>query len=689
MPKILLKRNSISGVIPRLDEIESGELVYNIADGILYAKKLVNSVESIVNFTKSELEKVDEGGKTGWVLSGDDRDLKLDIGQYAIDLTMSDGLAGTKTDYFGAAGNYSTSFGFNTIALGADSIAIGRQNTSGGHHSFTSGVGNITGEAVQIQAVDLNTKTLTLRDKDNIILEPDDTIEIFGISNFNAESPEFFIENNQVDSYDDTTGDLILKDDIINTSGVLLYIINTDRVDSSKAISSLASGFSNTITKNYGVAFGYRNAVTGVNSIAVGFESSAVEENTVAMGYRTRAEAKGSFAVGSMAKAQGIKSLALGSNVISEGDYSQSFGNYSIASGLCSHAEGYSTESAGDYSHTEGRGTFAPNNYMTACGLYNTGVSGTLFEIGNGIDENQTKNALEVYQDGKVIAPSLTTTLIDDVNTDNKVLITKEYADNTYGGGTGTQSELERITENGKTGWALLGDDRTYKADIGSHALDFSVVDPAVGSGSYGASGSYSTAEGSQTTASNSYTHAEGYKTTASGVASHAEGYNTVASGDYTHADGYGTIAPNKAMHACGSFNTGETNTIFEVGIGIDDLNRNNALEIDTDGVIVAPQLSTVEIDNAPSRVIITKEWIQASGNLGISRYTEDFDSGDNQTEFTVSRSFNSGQENVYVNGVIQKPNRYSIAAGQNDTTIITFNNGLSEFDWVRIEYFI
>lgn len=50
--------------------------------------------------------------------------------------------------------------------------------------------------------------------------------------------------------------------------------------------------------------------------------------------------------------------------------------------------------------------------------------------------------------------------------------------------------------------------------------------------------GSYSVAEGSDTTASADFSHAEGYGTIASEISSHAEGCGTIAASSYQHAQG-------------------------------------------------------------------------------------------------------------------------------------------------------
>jgi hypothetical protein len=70
------------------------------------------------------------------------------------------------------------------------------------------------------------------------------------------------------------------------------------------------------------------------------------------------------------------------------------------------------------------------------------------------------------------------------------------------------------------------------------------------------ASGAASHAEGGDTTASESYAHAEGNNTTASGMSAHAEGQNTTASGGYAHAEGQNTTASGAAAHAEGGGTT-------------------------------------------------------------------------------------------------------------------------------------
>ena len=75
-------------------------------------------------------------------------------------------------------------------------------------------------------------------------------------------------------------------------------------------------------------------------------------------------------------------------------------------------------------------------------------------------------------------------------------------------------------------------------------------------------------AEGRETTASGQYSHSEGYSTTASGLNSHAEGETTTASGDYSHAEGYYTTAIGDSSHAEGRETTASKNNSHAEGTG-------------------------------------------------------------------------------------------------------------------------
>lgn len=99
--------------------------------------------------------------------------------------------------------------------------------------------------------------------------------------------------------------------------------------------------------------------------------------------------------------------------------------------------------------------------------------------------------------------------------------------------------------------------------------------------------GSYSHAEGTETqvTSTGTYGHAEGANTKVIGVAAHAEGTYTEAHGYASHASGDHTKATGDAQTVVGQYNVADTNMLFIVGNGTDDLNRRNGFTVNKNGV--------------------------------------------------------------------------------------------------------
>ena len=109
------------------------------------------------------------------------------------------------------------------------------------------------------------------------------------------------------------------------------------------------------------------------------------------------------------------------------------------------------------------------------------------------------------------------------------------------------------------------------------------------------AKGDGSHAEGSGTTASNIAAHAEGGYTTASGSYSHAEGYQARASGDYSHTEGSGTKASSANQHVQGKYNVEDAAGTYAmiIGNGTSDTARSNALTVDWNGNIQCGKTDT------------------------------------------------------------------------------------------------
>ena len=85
----------------------------------------------------------------------------------------------------------------------------------------------------------------------------------------------------------------------------------------------------------------------------------------------------------------------------------------------------------------------------------------------------------------------------------------------------------------------------SYIAGSGNNGLKLN-------STSSNSAGSYSVAEGYNTSASGNYSHAEGNGASASGNYSHAEGKGTSASGNYSHAEGISTVSAGGGCHSEG-----------------------------------------------------------------------------------------------------------------------------------------
>jgi len=146
-------------------------------------------------------------------------------------------------------------------------------------------------------------------------------------------------------------------------------------------------------------------------------------------------------------------------------------------------------------------------------------------------------------------------------------------------------SELELVQEGSNTGWRLLGVDAAKYRAIGSNAVDLS-QSSGDQVGVYGASGATSFATGSDV---------------------QAQGENSSAFGKGTRILGANAVA-------LGKYNTGTDSTnILEVGIGLSDIERKNALEINNSGVVKAPNTTVQNIIDGPDSVLITKGFVNAT----------------------------------------------------------------------------
>ena len=203
---------------------------------------------------------------------------------------------------------------------------------------------------------------------------------------------------------------------------------------------SLVIGAITYATGNRSFASGYGTRAEGTNAAAFGSYTVASGYNSLAEGAGTRASGRASHAEGGSNSAVGCYSHAEGFGTCSSGyashaegvnnnaadSFSHAEGTKTLSCGFASHTEGCFTQTKGNASHAEGYHTFAFGDNSHAAGQWNVGATiDTIHETGIGTGATDRRNAFEIYRDGRLVAPELSTTLINT----NRSLVTKEYVD--------------------------------------------------------------------------------------------------------------------------------------------------------------------------------------------------------------------------------------------------------------------
>lgn len=237
-------------------------------------------------------------------------------------------------------------------------------------------------------------------------------------------------------------------------------------------------------------------------------------------------------------------------STVASGNYAVAFGHHSKASGNVSFATGYETEATGKNSLAGGSKTKATNSQSVALG-------------------NETK----------------------------------AKGENSLALGTAT-------TASG-----------TQSVSLGNNTIASGTNSLAIGSSTLGhplkASGTNSIATGIGTKAEGNYSYAGGYQTWAEKEGSYAIGNNTEATGEYSVAAGEYTKAEHTNSQASGlytktggenqtvigKYNTGNFNTLFEIGNGSESA-RSNALEVESTKTNIRTDLEIIP-DNTNSCISI------------------------------------------------------------------------------------
>ena len=144
---------------------------------------------------------------------------------------------------------------------------------------------------------------------------------------------------------------------------------------------SLAAGSSNVAAGGKSIALGCDNYVGSNQAIAIGYANYAGgKQSPVALGHMNRATGAGAFAANTETVAAGDASVAMNTGTQALGRYSAAFGNRTIAEG--------------------------DNQFVI--GKFNEPNTNTYFIIGNGNNDDERRNAMEVYHNGIVRLPQNT-----------------------------------------------------------------------------------------------------------------------------------------------------------------------------------------------------------------------------------------------------------------------------------------
>ncbi|MCD6435374.1 MAG: hypothetical protein J7L15_03220 [Clostridiales bacterium] len=151
------------------------------------------------------------------------------------------------------------------------------------------------------------------------------------------------------------------------------------------------------------------------------------------------------------------------------------------------------------------------------------------------------------------------------------------------------------------------------------------------------------------------------------------------ALGNYSFISGLGTRtdASSLACASLGKYNIGYGTSMLEVGIGINNSNRLNALEIRTDGGIVAPECTNDLIETLGPKALVTKEYAD-SKTFSIE---DDFiNASDAQTSFVFFKKASYVQ--VFGDGI-----KHSVNDSNNSLASVVMDNNFDTTGKITVTF--
>ena len=445
-------------------------------------------------------------------------------------------------------------------------------------------------------------------------------------------------------------------------------------------IFSIALGHSVLASYTGSVAMGIRTQSRNFASTALGYNTQADGEYSLAAGYESKATGQIATAIGGTNMATGFFSTAIGSNNTVSVTSAMALGNANNVTGVEGIAIGANLRTkarasfvAGWYNDT----TDFPDPTFVA-------PTDRLFQVGNGNGFLATRsNALTILRNGNTgigtlmpiarlhvadssvvfTGPSFLTGapysnppisgpgsrtmwypqkaafrtgLVFGTQWDNDSigiysfsagLNTMAKGDLSFASGNGNKAMGSFSFAGGSLSKAT--DRATFAFGEGAEATGYQSV--AIGA-FVTASGPNSVALGSSSQSTGLSAFASGYATLASGSIASVSGYFAVASGDFSLASGNHTFAKARAATTFGVYNDNQDNPnpsadapadrVFQIGTGVDNGNRKNALTILRNGNVgignIAPDVPLSFVNGYGHKIALFSSGINAQYGLGV-----------------------------------------------------------------------
>jgi hypothetical protein len=333
----------------------TGRTIWNDTSGITRTERLIVTNNPQVGYV---LKCIDSEGMAEWGVDSSGSTASVWTAGTGSNSAVLSGSNGT------ASGNYSISYGFESVATGTTSHAGGYQVKAYGDFGAHAEGFDTTAEGPYTHAEGRQTRAIA----QGAHAEGSTTYAIGTHSH--AEGASTTASGSNSHSEGESTiasGESSHAEGFFTTaSGNYSHAEGSVSIASNDA--SHAEGSGTTASglyshaENYNTkALGYASHAEGNNTWASSNYSHAEGENTTASNWGSHAEGYGGHASGSYSHVEGANSQASGTFSHAEGEYTYATGNLShaegnqtLASGSISHAEGYLSTASGNQSHAEG-----------------------------------------------------------------------------------------------------------------------------------------------------------------------------------------------------------------------------------------------------------------------------------------------------------------------------------------------